>query len=89
MNAPVLKTQLWPHYLLGFVALALLLAARVPRFASYADLITVACGVFGLGTFAACKVFLGPRVWSIVESFSPTPIVPPSMQPTVVEEVKP
>jgi hypothetical protein len=75
VKPPIIKTQTWPHYVLGFTALIALYASGMPRFAQYADVIRATCAIFGLGTVAACKAFLGLRVWSILQSFSPTPAV--------------
>jgi hypothetical protein len=63
------------HTVLGILALLALTASRLPRFAAYGDLITGACALLGLGTVAAAKAYLPPRVRAIVEDYSPTPVV--------------
>jgi hypothetical protein len=71
---PVLKTSQWPHVALGLLALAALVASGMPRFAQYAQEIRGACALLGLGTFAACRAYLGERIWGIVQRWSPDPI---------------
>lgn len=65
------------HTVLGILALAALTITRLPAFARYADLIAGACGLLGVGSIAAAKAYMTPRVRAIVENFSPTPVAPP------------
>ena len=64
------------HTVLGILALLALTATRLPRFAPYADLITGACALLGLGTVAAAKAYMTPRVRAIIAAWSPTPVEP-------------
>ena len=64
------------HTVLGLLALVALTLSQLPRFAPYAQLIAGACALLGLGSIAAAKAYLPPRVRSIVENFSPTPVEP-------------
>lgn len=82
VSPPVARTKQWPHVLTGFFFLGLLVASGMQRFAAYSDVLRAFCGAFGFGTFALCRAYLGERIWSIVESFSPTP-VPAAAKPMV------
>jgi len=61
------------HTVLGVLALVALYAAHLPKLAPYADLIAGLCGVLGVGSVAAARAYLPPRVRAILDEVSPTP----------------
>lgn len=81
-KAPITKRSQLIHLVLGTIAFGLLYTSRLPRFAQYADTISLICGVFGLGTIAAARAYLGERIAAILEDYSPAPpVVTPSVTP--------
>lgn len=70
---PITTRSAVVHTVLGVLALLALAATSMPRLAPYADLIRLACAAFGLGSVAAAKQYLPPRVRVILDDFSPTP----------------
>ena len=70
---PLSKRSAVLHTMLGALALVALYASHLQKLAPYANIITGVCALLGVGSVAAARAYLPPRVLAILESFSPTP----------------
>lgn len=87
---PISRKNAALHIALGvFGLLALWLPKFLPQLAPYSVQLDGIATALGVGSIAAARAYLPPRVRAILETFAPTPVLPQPAGTTVLGQVKP